>query len=56
MFTLADIIISDLVPLSERGLYQGLFHVTWAFASVIGPLIVGPFMFTVKYIDHMLIW
>ncbi|KAH8828742.1 major facilitator superfamily domain-containing protein [Flagelloscypha sp. PMI_526] len=41
MFTLADIIISDLVPLSERGLYQGLFHVTWAFASVIGPLIGG---------------
>ncbi|KAH8810346.1 major facilitator superfamily domain-containing protein [Flagelloscypha sp. PMI_526] len=39
--TIADIIISDLVPLSERGLYQGLFAVVWAFASAVGPIIGG---------------
>ncbi|KAJ6472378.1 major facilitator superfamily domain-containing protein [Mycena vitilis] len=41
IFTLADIITADLVPLSERGLYQGLFGMAWAMASFTGPLIGG---------------
>ncbi|KAJ7624052.1 major facilitator superfamily domain-containing protein [Mycena polygramma] len=41
IFTLADIITADLVPLSERGLYQGLFGMAWAIASFTGPLIGG---------------
>ena len=32
--------LSDLVPLSERGLYQGILDLTWAFASSIGPPVV----------------
>ena len=39
---MASIITSDLVPLAERGLYQGLLVLTWAFAAAIGPVIVRP--------------
>ena len=37
---LSSIILSDLVPLSERGIYQALLTLVWAFAAAIGPLIV----------------
>jgi MFS family permease len=40
ILNLSDIIISDLVPLAERGIYEGLLGLTWAFASGIGPPIV----------------
>ncbi|KAH8829805.1 major facilitator superfamily domain-containing protein [Flagelloscypha sp. PMI_526] len=42
ILTLSEIIVSDLVPLSERGLYQGLFNVVWAFSSAIGPCYCMP--------------
>ncbi|KAH9918458.1 iron permease [Fomitopsis serialis] len=35
------IIISDLVPLSERGIYNGLIGIAWAMASGIGPIVGG---------------
>ncbi|KAH8818714.1 iron permease [Flagelloscypha sp. PMI_526] len=43
ILSLSEIIVSDLVPLSERGLYQGLLTCVWAFSSVIGPIIGGSF-------------
>ncbi|THH28362.1 hypothetical protein EUX98_g5826 [Antrodiella citrinella] len=41
ILNLTEIIISDLVPLAERGLYQGVFSLVWALASGIGPPIVS---------------
>ncbi|KAI0363645.1 iron permease [Pilatotrama ljubarskyi] len=41
IINLASIITSDLVPLAERGVYQGFLVLTWAFAAAIGPLIGG---------------
>ena len=38
---MSEIITSDLVPLAERGIYQGLLGLTWSFASGIGPPIVS---------------
>ena len=38
---MTEIITSDLVPLAERGLYQGLLGLTWSLASGIGPPIVS---------------
>ncbi|KAH8828833.1 major facilitator superfamily domain-containing protein [Flagelloscypha sp. PMI_526] len=43
ILSLSEIIVSDLVPLSERGLYQGLLSLVWAFSSVLGPIIGGAF-------------
>ncbi|KAJ7726322.1 iron permease [Mycena maculata] len=41
IITLTQIITADLVPLAERGLYQGLLGLVWCLASFIGPPIGG---------------
>ena len=43
IINLASIITSDLVPLAERGVYQGFLVLTWSFAAAIGPIIGGSF-------------
>ncbi|TFK95533.1 major facilitator superfamily domain-containing protein [Pterulicium gracile] len=39
--SLATIVIADLVPLAERGTYNGFVGLTWAVAVAVGPLISG---------------
>ncbi|KAI0087468.1 iron permease [Irpex rosettiformis] len=39
--SLAGIIISDLVPLQQRGMYNSFIGLTWAVAAAIGPLVGG---------------
>ena len=41
IINLALIVVSDLVPLAERGVYQGFLVMTWALAAAIGPIIVS---------------
>ncbi|CAK5275820.1 unnamed protein product [Mycena citricolor] len=41
ILNLTEILIADLVPLAERGLYQGLVGLMWSLASSIGPPIGG---------------
>ncbi|KAJ7745521.1 MFS general substrate transporter [Mycena olivaceomarginata] len=41
IINLTEILVADLVPLAERGLYQGLVGLVWSFASCIGPPIGG---------------
>ncbi|KAJ7158604.1 Mfs1.2 [Mycena filopes] len=41
ILSMTSIIISDLVPLRERGTYNGILGLMWAFAGGIGPLISG---------------
>ncbi|KAF7335243.1 MFS domain-containing protein [Mycena sanguinolenta] len=36
ILNLSEILVADLVPLAERGLYQGLVGFIWSFASCIG--------------------
>ncbi|GBE86270.1 Efflux pump FUS6 [Sparassis crispa] len=43
IINLTEIIVSDLVPLAERGVYQGLIGLVWAVASGIGPPVGGAF-------------
>lgn len=43
IISLAEIIVADLVSLSERGTYEGILGVVWAGASAIGPPIGGIF-------------
>ncbi|KAH8101198.1 Mfs1.2 [Cristinia sonorae] len=41
LLSLPNIIVSDLVPLVDRGKYHGIVGLTWALASAIAPLIGG---------------
>ncbi|KAI0667901.1 Mfs1.2 [Trametes maxima] len=41
ILSVVSIVMADLVPLRERGAYNGLIGMTWAFASAIGPLVGG---------------
>jgi len=43
IINLTEIVVSDLVPLAERGLYQGILGMVWSFACGIGPPIGGSF-------------
>ncbi|KAI0763280.1 iron permease [Trametes elegans] len=43
IINLASIITSDLIPLAERGTYQGFLVMTWGFAAAMGPVIGGSF-------------
>ncbi|EIW62181.1 iron permease [Trametes versicolor FP-101664 SS1] len=39
IITMAEIIMADLVPLAERGVYQGFIVLVWALAAGVGPVI-----------------
>ncbi|KAH9951827.1 iron permease [Amylocystis lapponica] len=43
ILSLTEIITADLVPLAERGVFQGLLGLTWALASGVGPPVGGAF-------------
>ncbi|KAI9060770.1 iron permease [Trametes sanguinea] len=43
ILALTEIILADLVPLRERGAYQGAIGLIWSVASIIGPLVGGAF-------------
>ncbi|KAF7976442.1 hypothetical protein HWV62_6677 [Athelia sp. TMB] len=41
ILALVEIVLADLVPLAERGAFQGAFGAVWALASATGPVIGG---------------
>lgn len=41
VYTLSSIILSDLVPLRERGIYNGLLGLAWTAAAGIAPVVGG---------------
>lgn len=43
IMSLTELLITDLVPLRERGMWFGYQSLTWAVGSVTGPLIGGAF-------------
>lgn len=50
---MSEIVIADLVPLSERGLYQGFLGFIWTVAFLCGPIIVRHLTFaSLSLYDH----
>ncbi|KAL9715560.1 hypothetical protein Ac2012v2_000001 [Leucoagaricus gongylophorus] len=43
ILALTEIILSDLVPLKERGMYQGMIGSVWSIACTLGPPVGGAF-------------
>ncbi|KAJ7584102.1 iron permease [Mycena floridula] len=41
ILNIVRIVVSDLVPLAKRGIFQGVIGLTWAFAAAIGPPMGG---------------
>ncbi|KAF7310094.1 Iron permease [Mycena indigotica] len=41
ILALSEILVADLVPLAERGIYQGFLALIWSLASSVGPPIGG---------------
>lgn len=41
IYSLCNVIVTDIVPLRERGKWFGFMAGTWAIASVSGPIIGG---------------
>ncbi|GJJ10965.1 hypothetical protein Clacol_005194 [Clathrus columnatus] len=41
ILSFSAIILADLVPLRERGVFAGLFGLTWSLAAAIGPVVGG---------------
>ena len=43
LIALTEIVITDLIPLRERGKWFGVINGIWAIGSVSGPLVGGAF-------------
>ena len=41
IISLSTVIISDLIPITERGTYDGIPVLVWALSAAIGPLVGG---------------
>lgn len=50
LILLSDIVITDLVPMRQRGAYFGLIAGVWAFGSVIGPVVGGALAYKASWV------
>ncbi len=56
ILNLSEIIVSDLVPLAERGMFMGIISGVWAIASGVGPPVVSRIVFCVVYSNSPLLY
>lgn len=53
LIALTEIIITDLIPLRERGTYFGIISAMWSVGSVTGPILGGGFSQSVSWVSRM---
>lgn len=51
LLLLSDIVITDLVPMRQRGKYFGIIGGIWALGSVTGPVIGGAFAYKITWVS-----
>lgn len=49
---LTNVIVTDLVPLRERGKYYGILNAMWSLGSVMGPILGGGFAQNVTWVSQ----
>lgn len=50
IITLTAILIADIIPLSERAKYFGMYSAIWSLGTVVGPVIGGCFAQNVTWV------
>lgn len=51
VIALTEIVITDLIPLRERGTYFGILSAMWSLGSVTGPILGGGFSQNVSWVS-----
>ncbi len=52
IIALTEILVTDLVPLRQRGQWFGVISAMWSIGSVTGPIIGGAFAQAVSWVGH----
>ena len=52
LIALTEILVTDLVPLRQRGQWFGVISAMWSLGSVIGPIIGGAFAQSVSWVGR----
>ena len=52
LIALTEIVVTDLVPLRQRGQWFGIISAMWSLGSVTGPIIGGAFAEKVTWVCH----
>ena len=52
LIALTEILVTDLVPLRQRGQWFGVISAMWSIGSVTGPIVGGAFAQAVSWVGH----
>lgn len=48
---MSEVIITDIIPLRQRGEYYGIMNAMWSLGSVTGPILGGGFAQNVSWVS-----
>lgn len=54
IMAITELLITDLVPLRQRGMYYGMMNAVWTLGSVTGPVVGGAFAQNVTWVSIIL--
>ncbi len=52
LIALTEILVTDLVPLRQRGQWFGIINAMWSIGSVTGPIVGGAFAQAASWVCH----